>query len=254
MAGPLLVSVCPLGKEPFDLQITDSDLVSDLKRLILEKLELDPQQQSLKLIFDTTVLKDPGQSLAAYGIQTGSNVMILLENPGPIVLEASISDATPTDDLRPAARSKELHHPISRIEVSARTFRDQEWGYCKSNLFLTLKAPGEGESLVLARRNLYGTYRNGDYPHGARPPSIAFEADDDLVAKAEPGCFYEMEYTVGGGGGHKIVVQDWVCKIFHVSSSATEASDIVKFTFPERLNTALFGDSSDYSDTDSDPW
>eukprot|EP00438_Fugacium_kawagutii_P034514 Skav213804 [mRNA] locus=scaffold1987:369433:370166:- [translate_table: standard] len=206
MAG--LVSICPLEKEPFDLQIMDTDLVSDLKRLIMEKLELDPQKQSLKLIFDTTVLEDPGRCLAAYGIQTGSNVMILLENPGPIVLQASISDSTATDGLRPAARSKELHHPISRIEVSAKTFRDQEWGYCKSNLFLTLKAPGDGESSVLARRNLYGTYRNGGYPHGARPPSIAFEADDESL--------------------------DWVCKIFHVSSSTPEASEIVQFTFGRR--------------------
>eukprot|EP00438_Fugacium_kawagutii_P019570 Skav218436 [mRNA] locus=scaffold420:299724:300422:- [translate_table: standard] len=230
----------------------DTDLVSDLKRLIMEKLELDSAKQSMKLIFDTTVLEDSGQSVAAYGIETGSNVMILLENPGPIVLAASITDSTATDDRRPAARSKELHHPISRIEVSAKTFRDQGWGNCKANLYLTLKAPGEGEASVLVRRNLYGTYRHRDYPHGEHPPSIAFEADDDLVAKAEPGCFYQMEYIVGGGGGHKIVVQDWVCKIFHVSSSTPEASERVHFTFPPKREADLFAGSSDYSDSDSD--
>ena len=30
------------------------------------------------------------------------------------------------------------------------------------------------------------------------------------VSLAEPGCFYQMEYRVGGGGGHKITVEDWV--------------------------------------------
>ena len=35
----------------------------------------------------------------------------------------------------------------------------EDWGNCKANLFLTLKRDEAGETQVLVRKNLYGTYR-----------------------------------------------------------------------------------------------
>lgn len=35
----------------------------------------------------------------------------------------------------------------------------EDWGNCKANLYLTLKRDEAGETKVLARKNLYGTYR-----------------------------------------------------------------------------------------------
>ena len=46
---------------------------------------------------------------------------------------------------------------------------------------------------------------------------------------AEPRSYYQMEYTVGGGGGHSITVVDWVCKIFYVNSSCITPSETVNF-------------------------
>ncbi|CAL1171001.1 unnamed protein product [Cladocopium goreaui] len=226
MATPLTLSIGSLGKEPFDVDVLETYTVSELCRVILEKLDLDPTKQHLKLIFDTTVLEDPTQTLSAYKLETGSSLLLLLENPGPIVLQATINDRTASDDPLPAARSKELAHSVSSIEVSAKCFKDQDWGNAKSALFLTLKR-GDGD--VLLRKNLYGTYRGQDYPYGKQPPAITFTESDDMVSLAEPGCFYQMEYRVGHGGGHKITVEDWVVKISFVSSSCTEPSDVVHF-------------------------
>lgn len=38
-----------------------------------------------------------------------------------------------------------------------------------------------------------------------------------------------MEYEVGHGGGHTIIVEDWAVKISYLSSSCTEPSDVVNF-------------------------
>lgn len=226
MASPLTLSIGSLGKEPFDVEVLETDTVRELCLVILEKLDLDSKKHHLKLIFDTTVLEDQSEMLSTYKLETGSSLLLLLENPGPIVLHATINDRSASDAPRPAARSKELAHRVSSIEVSAKCFKDQGWGNAKSALFLTLKR-GDGD--VLLRKNLYGTYRGQDYPYGEQPPAIAFTESDDMVSLAEPGCFYQMEYRVGAGGGHKITVEDWVVKISLVSSSCTEPSDVVHF-------------------------
>eukprot|EP00435_Cladocopium_sp_Y103_P055410 s1303_g18.t1 len=247
MAAPLTLSICSLGKEPFDVDILETDTVNELRKVILERLDLDPTQHS-KLIFDTTVLEDPNKMLSAYKLETGhflamgvgvtqlgpggSSLLLLLENPGPMILQATINDRTASDALLPAARSKELAHSVSSIEVSAKSYKDQDgdWGNAKSALFLTLKrAAADGDGDVLLRKNLYGTYRGQDYPYSEHPPAITFTETDEMVSLAEPGCFYQMEYRVGHGGGHKIKVEDWVVKISYVSSSCTEPSDVVYF-------------------------
>ena len=77
-------------------------------------------------------------------------------------------------------------------------------------------------------------------PTGAKTTSTAsthqrsakYTDRDDIVSQAKPGCFYQMEYEVGHGGGHRIIVEDWVVKISYLSSSCTEPSDVVDFRVP----------------------
>ena len=224
----LTVSICRLGAEPFELDV-EQDTVADLKQKIQERLELDPEKQAMKLVVDTTVLDDE-KLLVADTVSAGNSILVLLENPGPICLQANIDDHTVSDDVRPAARSKELLHSIRSIEVSVADFHDQDWGNCKANLYLTLKRDEAGETKVLARKNLYGTYRAENYIHGRNPPALTLMDDEPLVSLAEPGSYYQMEYIVGGGGGHFIIARDWVCKIFYVSSSCITPSETVTFS------------------------
>ena len=249
MAVPLKVFIHSLCNEPFDLDVLDTETVSDLRSMLFERLGFDPTKRHLKLIFGTTVLDDPTATLSAYNLKTGCSLTMLVENPGPNVLSVlSIKDSTVSRDLRAAARSKELAHPVSSIEVSAGTFQDQEWGNTKSALFLTLKDADK----VLVRRNLYGTYRSQDYPHGPHPPAISFTESDDIVSQAKPGCFYQMEYRVGDGGGHRIEVKHWFVKIFYVSSSCTEASDVVNFNYDDERHFNHVWESEDEYIFDSD--
>ena len=142
---------------------------------------------------------------------------MLLENPGPIMLHASrIRDRTLTDDLQAAAVSPPLLHPVARIEVSAMVFKDQGWGNTKSQLFLTLF---EGEE-VLVRHGLWGVHRQDLQDES--PPKLILE-HEDLVTKAQPGTVLRMEYSVGGGGGHRIEVVDWICALPEPLDGLTES-------------------------------
>ena len=226
LMGPLTVSICRLGAEPFDLDLERGTGVWELKWRIQKRLELD-SRIALNLVVDTTILDD--SLLVADAVAAGSSILVLMQNPGPICLEANITDHTVSDDVRPAARSKELWDRIQSIEVSAAGFHDQDHGNCKANLFLTLKREEAGETQVLVRKNLYGTYREAHYKYGPSPPTLTLTDDEPLVFLAEPGSYYQMEYTVGGGGGHSITVVDWVCKIFYVNSSCITPSETVNF-------------------------
>ena len=126
-----------------------------------------------------------------------------------VVQVKEIRDRKNTDSRQTAESSKKIRHPVGKIEVAVGTFKDQGWGNCKGNLYLTLL---EGDT-VLACRNLYGTYRTNGYQHGPQPPPLTLSGSEDVVRLAKPGCCYRMEYTVGAGGGHVLVVENWTCTI-----------------------------------------
>ena len=92
--------------------------------MIRERLALEgPKKQGLKLVHDTSLLENDIESLSSYGLEDGSSLLLLLENPGPIRLEAHVWDRTPEDSLLTAAESGELQHPVSKIEVTVGTFQ-----------------------------------------------------------------------------------------------------------------------------------
>ena len=64
--------------------------------------------------------------MSSCGIENGSCITVILENPGPILLRSEVKDRTPTDDKRPAARSPPLAFQAASVEISVKTFKDQE--------------------------------------------------------------------------------------------------------------------------------
>ena len=82
--------------------------------------------------YGNTVLDDPAATLSAYNLETGCSLTMVVENPGPNILHATINDRHDSTDscyLGEAARSKEFVHPVSSIKISARTFLDQDHRY-----------------------------------------------------------------------------------------------------------------------------
>ena len=61
-----------------------------------------------------------------------------------------------------------------------------------------------------------------------------------------------MEYEVGHGGGHTIIVEDWAVKISYLSSSCTEPSDVVNFNYNDDRHFDHFWESEDEYMFDSD--
>eukprot|EP00927_Polykrikos_kofoidii_P036691 TRINITY_DN30979_c0_g1_i1.p1 TRINITY_DN30979_c0_g1~~TRINITY_DN30979_c0_g1_i1.p1 ORF type:complete len:372 (+),score=46.66 TRINITY_DN30979_c0_g1_i1:75-1190(+) len=108
---------------------------------------------------------------------------------------------------------------VKHIEVSATLFKDQGWGNAKSRLAIALCDAGES---VVARCDLFGVVRSSSYKHG-RSPSRTIGSDELVVALAEPGFHYRLEYFVGGGGGHKLEVAGWRCAVFAAELPVLEA-------------------------------
>jgi len=134
----------------------------------------------------------------------------------PIVLyKESIRAVTNDDVWHSAIRSGGLEGEVAAVMVHAGTFEDQGWGNEKGNLGLALY---DNEGGLVTRCNLFGTYRASGYSYGNHPARI-LHAEDDIVSKARPGFQYALEFTVGGGGGHRLNVKAWYCKIFFVNSS-----------------------------------
>jgi len=221
------IGLLRLGTDLADpMALDDSASVAELRRIVRERLEVDGKM-GVKLVHETQVLEDV-DTLTSCGLEDGSTVVVILENPGPIVLKTSRLRHRSGLETKthPAAKSEKLSHGIAEIKVAVSTFRDQDRGDCGANLFLTLK---NEDGSVLAKQNLFGTYRQEGYPYDAHPPPLTFNDDNDLVALAKPGHFFQMEYTIGSLG--QIAVDDWTCEIFYESSSCTAPSQVVDFKF-----------------------
>eukprot|EP00526_Cylindrotheca_closterium_P005319 CAMPEP_0113628580 /NCGR_PEP_ID=MMETSP0017_2-20120614/14810_1 /TAXON_ID=2856 /ORGANISM="Cylindrotheca closterium" /LENGTH=640 /DNA_ID=CAMNT_0000538893 /DNA_START=18 /DNA_END=1940 /DNA_ORIENTATION=- /assembly_acc=CAM_ASM_000147 len=132
-------------------------------------------------------------------------------------LSSSISD----DAWHEGARCSALEGGVSHIFVTAKNFRDQDWGNQKGRLGLSLYSPDDE---LVARCNLFGTYRTQGCAFNDAPFAYRLlEADQEVVSKCTPGCYYKFEFTVGGGGGHRLDLDSFVCKIFYKEWFAAEA-------------------------------
>lgn len=131
-----------------------------------------------------------------------------------------------------ATRSPILEGGISHVLVTATNFRDQGWGNTKAKLGLALY--DSTDDTMMTRCDVYGTYRSPDYKFGECAYRL-LEEDEDIVSKAKPGCYFKLEYIVGGGGGHTLNVDSWECKIFHKEwfRSSPEAKKCYRMHDPE---------------------
>lgn len=128
----------------------------------------------------------------------------------PTMKVEKIDDSKSGDHWRCAVRSDPLKRYVAKVDVSAGEFRDQGWGNFKASLGLSLY---NADDELVERCNLFGVYRSPEYQYG-NSPARTLTADEPVVAKAEPGCTYRVEYIVGGGGGHVLHVQGFECKFF----------------------------------------
>ena len=226
MAVRLTLSIRSLQNDPFDVDVLNTNTVSDLRQRLFERLGLDPAEWHLKLTYDLTVLDNPTATLSAYNLKTGCCLTMVKERPGPIVLHNTINDyqiSTDSSHLRPAARSKELLGTVNSIEVSAKNLpRPGDW----IREVESVSDPHVWEGSACAPKHL------GDL-QGQRLQARQAPTSDQLSIltvttssrRLSQVVFYQMEYEVGHGGGHRIIVEDWVVKISYLSSSCTEPSD-----------------------------
>ena len=134
-------------------------------------------------------------SFLTLGLEDGATVIMVLENPGPIVLHTrTLRDRGRA--LHVAAVSPPLQHPVARLVVSAGAFKDLRE---KSQLFVSLVRGDE----VLLRHGLWGARGSEE----VAPETLSIE--DELVSKAEPGMVLRMEYQVGGS----LEVLNWICAL-----------------------------------------
>ena len=144
-------------------------------------------------------------------MEDGATLIMVLENPGPVVLH-TLALCCERSTIQAAAVSPPLKHPVARIEVSVEGFQGVDG---ESQLFLSLVQGAE----LLLRHGLWGA--RGRTEEALETLSI----QDELVSMAEPGMVLRMEYQVGGS----LAVLNWICKIYYVGSSSMEPSELVQF-------------------------
>jgi len=142
-------------------------------------------------------------------VAEGLNVNDVRDLRPVLLCKTRVDDYTMDDEWHSAMQSPPLEGGVSRVWIAVGGFRDQGWGNWKGNLGLALY---DGDGTLIARCNLFGTYRSDGYNHGDQP-SRTLGSQEEVVARARPGCTYRLEYTVGGGGGHSLHVQQWTCMI-----------------------------------------
>ncbi|CAK0850394.1 unnamed protein product [Prorocentrum cordatum] len=127
-----------------------------------------------------------------------------------VALRRLVRSAEPDDEWHVAVRSAPLELAVERVVVQALSFKDQGWGNSKGRIGLALLDAG---GALMTRCDLFGTYRSPGYAYGDSPQR-ALESDEEVVARAVPGCSYRLEYVVGGGGGHSVSIVQLLCKIY----------------------------------------
>lgn len=127
-----------------------------------------------------------------------------------VALRRSVDSTEEDDEPHTAVQSAPLEFAVQRVVVQALLFQDQGWGNCKGRLGLALL---DADGAVMARCDLFGTYRSEGYAHGDSPERV-LGPDEEVVARAVPGCSYRLEYVVGGGGGHSVSIVQLLCKIY----------------------------------------
>ncbi|CAJ1955553.1 unnamed protein product [Cylindrotheca closterium] len=126
----------------------------------------------------------------------------------------TLSSSISNDRWNEGCRSSALEGEVSRVFVTADNLRDQGWGNAKGSLALALYSSNDE---LIARCNLFGTYRTEPY-ESKYPGAFAYrllESDQEVVSKCTPGCYYKFEFIVGGGGGHRLELDSFICKIFY---------------------------------------
>ena len=83
---------------------------------------------------------------------------------------------------------------------------------------------------LIARCNIYGTVRTPQFlsQHVANTATNRCHPrhlgpEEPVVALAQAGDVYKLQYTVGGGGGHSINISNWTCDVFDAAVPLMES-------------------------------
>lgn len=187
-----------LGSEAVEFETAESDTVGQLQAAIRQRWEVH-EKTLVKVVHDTSVYEDAEETLVALGIEDGTHLMAILENPGPILLKAqNLRCGGSAQDLQLAVRGGRLSHQADRLKVEL-TLKDG--APSDAEFFVTLR---EGDA-VLAREKLSATDRQA-----------TFGEKHEIVRLAKPDTFFSLEYTLGSAQNR---VAEWTCLIFYVNSS-----------------------------------
>lgn len=187
-----------LGSEAVEFETAESDTVGQLQAAIRQRWEVH-EKTLVKVVHDTSVYEDAEETLVALGIEDGTHLMAILENPGPILLKAqNLRCGGSAKDLQLAVRGGRLSHQADRLKVEL-TLKDG--APSDAEFFVTLR---EGDA-VLAREKLSATDRQA-----------TFGEKHEIVRLAKPDTFFSLEYTLGSAQNR---VAEWTCLIFYVNSS-----------------------------------
>jgi len=143
------------------------------------------------------------------------------------LLRRRIDSHFANDEWHLAMQSHPLILGVEKVIVQVGHLQDQGHGNQKGNLGLALY---DTEGVLVTRCNLFGTIRSPGYAFDDSPCRVLLQ-DEDVVANAQPGFSYHLEYTVGGGGGHSLHITNWLCKIYPLGWTEDLAS--YRFVDPE---------------------
>lgn len=149
------------------------------------------------------------------GGQSGASLTI--QRPGVSSFNKS------SDEYADFCSSNPFSNKVETIALSCH-WKDQDWGNKKGRLRVKLMRDGKG----VVVQDLFGVCRSNDkkdWKFARRELS----AKDPVVAEAGTGDVLQVEYLVGGGGGHSLHIRDFKCTIVLASSkeeNESEAGDV----------------------------
>jgi len=199
LCGGDLAKVLLVDRLRLDIGLGKGDVdLMELQRRVYRKILRDHSEKAAKEFLDEQGIDDP---------------CVLRDLRPSFLLVSSVNCSTGGDEWQEALQSNPLEGDVAKVMVSLKMFKDQDWGNTKGKVGLALYDTNE---VLLARCNLFGTCRSELFrnTYEDRAYRTLYCEDDDVISKARPGFTYKLEFIVGGGGGHKLHLSKWACRIF----------------------------------------
>jgi len=140
-----------------------------------------------------------------------------------------------SDEYASFCKSGPLAGKVASLQFEIE-WKDQDWGNKKGRIRVFLQR-GPAELYV---RDIFGVCR-ADGRTGWKKVCRVFNGKDNLVANAQPGDRVEVQYLVGGGGGHELYVRNFRCMVQYEdgSQSGLRNSSLARCKPPNEIDGKL---------------